>query len=297
MNRSARVMMMVAGVAFAASAFAGPVNQKAGQRGARPPVAPPGGTDGPGFSDNFDSYANGSTLVPQGGWLFWNGSGPPVSNISTVDNTLSASAPNSVSSLLETDNVQVFNITSGHWICRAKTYAPSSATGIGYFIMLNQFVYPNTTNVGNWSIQVNFDNSTHDQWVELVIDINLGTDSFTMTYGGQPLVSTLGQWSFNTSATQGSVAIQCIDLYSQMVGFRWDDVSLLPAATPPTCYPNCDGSTTTPCLNVLDFSCFLNKFASGDSYANCDHSTTVPILNVLDFGCFLNNFSAGCSSC
>src|SRR5207244_2775297 len=27
------------------------------------------------------------------------------------------------------------------------------------------------------------------------------------------------------------------------------------------CYANCDGSTTPPILNVLDFSCFLNKFA------------------------------------
>ena len=64
-----------------------------------------------------------------------------------------------------------------------------------------------------------------------------------------------------------------------------------------TCYPNCDNSTTTPCLNVLDFSCFLNRFSSGDPYANCDNSTTPPVLNVLDFSCFLNQFSAGCSSC
>jgi hypothetical protein len=61
------------------------------------------------------------------------------------------------------------------------------------------------------------------------------------------------------------------------------------------CYPNCDGSSTAPILNVLDFSCFLNKFAAGDPYANCDNSTTAPTLNVLDFACFLNRFAAGCS--
>jgi hypothetical protein len=61
------------------------------------------------------------------------------------------------------------------------------------------------------------------------------------------------------------------------------------------CYANCDQSTTPPVLNVLDFSCFLNKFAAGDTYANCDGSTTVPVLNVLDFSCFLNRFAAGCS--
>jgi hypothetical protein len=62
-----------------------------------------------------------------------------------------------------------------------------------------------------------------------------------------------------------------------------------------TCYANCDASTTPPVLNVLDFQCFLNRFAAGDSYANCDHSTTPPILNVLDFTCFLNQFAAGCN--
>src|SRR5262252_9876859 len=66
-------------------------------------------------------------------------------------------------------------------------------------------------------------------------------------------------------------------------------------AGPASCYANCDGSTTPPVLNVADFSCFLNRFAAGDSYANCDHSTTAPILNALDFSCFLNAFAAGCS--
>ena len=61
------------------------------------------------------------------------------------------------------------------------------------------------------------------------------------------------------------------------------------------CYANCDASTTAPVLNVLDFSCFLNRFAAGDTWANCDGSTTPPVLNVLDFSCFLNRFAAGCS--
>ena len=60
------------------------------------------------------------------------------------------------------------------------------------------------------------------------------------------------------------------------------------------CYANCDASTTAPALNVLDFSCFLNRFAAGDTYANCDGSTTPPVLNVLDFACFLNGFASGC---
>ena len=61
------------------------------------------------------------------------------------------------------------------------------------------------------------------------------------------------------------------------------------------CYPNCDGSTTPPVLNINDFQCFLNAFAAGNTYANCDGSTTPPVLTVNDFQCFMNSFAAGCS--
>jgi YVTN family beta-propeller protein len=60
------------------------------------------------------------------------------------------------------------------------------------------------------------------------------------------------------------------------------------------CYSNCDGSHALPILNVADFTCFLNRFASGDAYANCDGSTQPPTLNVADFTCFLTKFAAGC---
>jgi hypothetical protein len=60
------------------------------------------------------------------------------------------------------------------------------------------------------------------------------------------------------------------------------------------CYPNCDGSTQPPILNVSDFVCFQAAFAAGAPYANCDQSTGAPALNVLDFVCFMQQFAAGC---
>jgi hypothetical protein len=60
------------------------------------------------------------------------------------------------------------------------------------------------------------------------------------------------------------------------------------------CYANCDHSTQSPMLNVLDFTCFLERFAAGVPYANCDGSTAAPVLNVADFTCFLQKFAAGC---
>jgi hypothetical protein len=81
------------------------------------------------------------------------------------------------------------------------------------------------------------------------------------------------------------------DAYAVLGGF-WTALAG-PSTTP--CYPNCDGSTQTPVLNVADFTCFLQKFAASDPYANCDNSTTPPVLNVADFTCFLTKFAAGCN--
>jgi hypothetical protein len=60
------------------------------------------------------------------------------------------------------------------------------------------------------------------------------------------------------------------------------------------CYANCDGSSAPPILNVSDFTCFFQKFATGSAYANCDGSTGPPVLNVQDFTCFLQKFAQGC---
>jgi hypothetical protein len=79
-------------------------------------------------------------------------------------------------------------------------------------------------------------------------------------------------------------------------------LAALPVDAPP-CYANCDGSTTEPILNVEDFICFVNEFASAlalppaqqvTHYANCDGSTTEPVLNVEDFTCFVSAFAQGC---
>jgi hypothetical protein len=61
-----------------------------------------------------------------------------------------------------------------------------------------------------------------------------------------------------------------------------------------SCYPNCDGSAAAPILNVADFGCLLQAFASSSPYANCDASTVAPVLNVADFTCFMAKFGAGC---
>ncbi len=123
----------------------------------------------------------------------------------------------------------------------------------------------------------------------------------TVTPAGTILYATTTEVSNNrlVSVLDTGAGSTQTDLASAGINMVFRGVDFAPAATtpPPSCYANCDHSTTQPCLNVLDFSCFLNTFASGDTSANCDSSTTPPVLNVLDFSCFLNLFASGCSSC
>src|SRR5262249_2956395 len=97
----------------------------------------PGGSDGPGWSDNFNSYANGSQLIGQGGWEGWPGyannnptafgdnaqsSSPPIScRLALADPT--ASPPTD-----QSDFVHTYAITGGHWQYRIKSFYPSTAT-------------------------------------------------------------------------------------------------------------------------------------------------------------------------
>ncbi len=113
--------------------------------------------------------------------------------------------------------------------------------------------------------------------------------------GGAPLADG-GRISGATSATLtiNPAATADAGSYDVMLAAPCGQRTSNPAVLTVSCYPNCDNSTTPPVLNVLDFTCFLNKFAAGDPYANCDQSTVPPTLNVLDFTCFLNAFAAGC---
>ena len=127
--------------------------------------------------------------------------------------------------------------------------------------------------------------------------------------GGMPISGLArwrgGQWSDVAGGVTGG-AVEALAAYddgsgpSLMVGGWFTGAGGLPSrylarwAGCTGCYPNCDASTTPPVLNILDFVCFINRFAAGSTYANCDASTAPPVLNVLDFQCFLNRFAAGC---
>jgi hypothetical protein len=117
--------------------------------------------------------------------------------------------------------------------------------------------------------------------------------SYQWTHNDQPVAGAVGP-TLQISPVQQSDAGNYACIIENNCNSAQSDYAVLTVGGAAPCYANCDGSTSAPVLNVLDFNCFLNRFSAGDAYANCDGSTVVPVLNVLDFNCFLNRFTAGC---
>ncbi|MFM9996205.1 MAG: hypothetical protein ACKVU4_10430 [Phycisphaerales bacterium] len=305
--RTASAAAVIAAVGMAAGASAGPGAKATGKdmvRQRAPVVAPVGGGMGPDggpFTDNFDTYANGSAIAPQGGWEVWYTGG----GNGSVTNAQASSAPNSMSIAATSDVVQRFTVTDGKWIFKIKTFVPSSTPpGVGgYVILMNQYGGPdnwsvqvafNDTNAGTttipFQVESQFDNATLplllDQWVEFRSEIDLVADQVTNFYNNQQL-GLPHLWTDNLFASgPGITSIACVDLYSPAIGpMYFDDVSLTPNNP---CYPDCNASGS---LTVADFGCFQGKYVLGDLYADCNASGT---LTVADFGCFQGKYVLGC---
>jgi hypothetical protein len=293
-------------LAMAGTAMAGPTTKAAAKKAAKrrpiPTLQVGPGTDGAPWSDNFDGYANGSGVIGQGGWVGWTGTAPPPDGF--VDNAQSSSAPNSMraqpgtATTSNTDAVQTFAVAGGAYTFKGMTYVPSSASGDGFWIILNTYGDPPV--VLNWSVQVQFDATNNlvvsqfgnqtlalieDAWTEIRCEINLDTDDLDIYYGGQILAENLS-WANNVSGA-GAATIQALDLYCNTISTMYfDDCSLQAAGG--GCYPDCDGNST---LNVNDYICFQTKFALGDPYADCDNNG---VRNVNDYICFQTKFALGC---
>ena len=195
-----------------------------------------GGTSPQGlWSDNFDSYANGTNLHGVNGWKGW-GNDPNAAAV--VTNAASFSAPNSVDINGPSDLVHEYSgATSGTWAYIAYQYVPGNMTGVSYFILLNQYDDAGTTN--NWSTQVQFDGVNNivlsdpdgatlplirDRWVEIRVEIDLNADSQTFFYDNTILYTK--SWTEGNSGG-GILNIGAVDLFANgATTVYYDDMSL-----------------------------------------------------------------------
>lgn len=181
------------------------------------------------WSEDFDSYALGSSVDGQGGWAGWGGD-PGYDGY--VTDTYAYSTPHSMAAIPTTDIVQSFSETSGEWEIIGWIYIPSGATGLQYFIMLNTYVPPTY----NWSVQLEFDSDAgiledyysttstsiiFDSWTEVRLDIYLGANTYDIYYDDVFLAS-------NAWQTAGVNEIAALDIFSSGgSNVYWDDFTLI----------------------------------------------------------------------
>lgn len=173
--------------------------------------------------DDFDSYAPGP-LAAQSLWEEWVGKSGVDAN---VVNSLSFTSANSVEIVKDDDvvydyaNLSGGRPSSGVWTASVMTYASSIATGMAWHIMMND--YPNNL---QWSSQTQFDITNQkvmdgasgrklilNQWIELVISIDLDNDKYWSWYNAKPL-AIARSWKGNT----GQDVIAALDLYGDSGG-------------------------------------------------------------------------------
>jgi len=187
------------------------------------------------WDENFDSYAVGSGIIGQGGWWGW--ANNPLADAFVTD-AYSHSPSNSLAVVGPADVVYAWaGVVNGLWYAKAWTYVPSTASGEMFFILLN--TYDGVCAAGgpcSWSVQVamcrtgcttsgvnpgsvtNLGGSDWpgggstslltDQWVEVIAEINLDANTYTVYYNGTPFDT---QQYYGASGQQ---AIEAIDLFS-----------------------------------------------------------------------------------
>jgi hypothetical protein len=195
------------------------------------------------WSDNFDSYANGSGIIGQGDWEGWDGSAAPNA---TVTNVLSTSAPNALEVGPIADVVQRFSgVDSDMWIFTAWQYIPGNATGDTYFILLNAYTPDGNGTNENWSTQLRFGGGVVesefeavtlpllvDQWVEIRVVIDFTSDTQSIFYGGAPLSTK--SWTQGVSGA-GTLNLAAVDLFGNGASpVYYDDFELEHVGSTPT---------------------------------------------------------------
>jgi len=202
--------------------------------------------------DNFDTYAAGSPLHGQGGWVAWDNNAAATGYV-TSDQF--RSSPNSVEikwfTTVGADMVHEYsNINSGTWIYKAWQYVPEGMTGTQFFILMNTYTV-GVHNNPDWSLQLeisaaggyirDFNNVAaslplkKNQWVEIRVEIDFEADIQTIYYDNTFLTSK--SWK-NGVAQGGAKNLACVDLYAgdtASTAIYYDDMSVAPEGPPLTC--------------------------------------------------------------
>ena len=193
------------------------------------------------WSDNFDSYFLNQFLDgthDDGGWKGWDSD--PAFGAYVVDNQ-ALSSPHSVEIAYDSDLIhEFFGYTLGQWTFIAWVYVPSDFVGNSYFMILSD--YEDGAGAENkWQFVMRFDADNQivesendgnslilitDQWIEILVEIDLDSDWFQLFYDGDLLVER--EWTAGwDGAYDGFLKIDAVDLYASGASeIYYDDMSL-----------------------------------------------------------------------
>jgi len=156
------------------------------------------------YLETFDSYAAGSTLIGQGGWV-----GYPGESWNTDANVVSTQSHSPGNSMMVhsggpsgygTDIVRAFTgYTTGSWVVKGYTYVPTGMVGHADWILKSLYTDPWVGDNDGLYIQLNGttgkasvggatdQNILRDQWVLFEVDVNLDTRAGEAFYNGASL--------------------------------------------------------------------------------------------------------------
>jgi hypothetical protein len=212
-----------------------------------PFAASPCGVQVPYFASGFDAHLACAPVAGTDGWEVWPN---PLGNGGEVyTDTISPLVPcgpqpafsgtQSARIIAGDDVLKQLSITPpGMWVATAHVYVPSSATGAGYFNLLNDYD-PSQSDMlpaDYWSVQLKFDADNaqvieelsgdtaplpFDQWVQVRAEIDLDNDQLDLYYAGVLMHS--GVWT--RGLPQASLDLAVVDLYGNTISeMFFDDV-------------------------------------------------------------------------
>jgi len=190
-------------------------------------------------SETFDAYASGTQMHHVDDWK---GLGDSLAQGALTSSDFSLSGQHSLDivgspTAYLSDLVQTFSEKSGQWLIAAWQYIPSSTSGSETsFSLMNKY---HDHGAKNWSTRLKFDLDNglvyddlgsatgslplvRDQWVPIIVNIDLDQNFQTVYYNGQKLLS--APW---VRMSGGASALAAIELNGGSASHTYyDDISL-----------------------------------------------------------------------
>jgi len=183
------------------------------------------------WSDNFESYAAGSVLEGQGGWVGWGGVNTTFTVVST---SFANSGTRSIQPNPGADTVYQFTPpTTGAWVFVGHVYIPTGFASQFDYMVMNKYTHAGPHEWGSWivfngaagtvscncgGIGASVVGMPYDRWVEVRQEIDLDNNLATIYFDGAQFASYTWTDGYSGTTNHQVGSIEAIDLYATTTG-------------------------------------------------------------------------------